>query len=242
MRHAFDIHNTVGRFFDERIYQEELAERCGVGGMEVHREVQICVSHEEFVKSYYLDLMVQRGVVYELKAVESLTGEHEKQLINYLLLTNLNHGKLVNFRPGSVESRFVSTSLKLNDRKAFNLDEDAWDGADDASCQFRECLHGLLSDWGAFLEANLYREALLYLLSGPDAGVSPVEITLGGRLIGVQKMCMLSTDTTWHLSAIRRNFRAYETHFRRLLDHTRLRRVHWINLDHETITLKTLKK
>jgi hypothetical protein len=25
MRHAFDIHNSMGRFFDERIYQNELA-------------------------------------------------------------------------------------------------------------------------------------------------------------------------------------------------------------------------
>ncbi len=63
-----------------------------------------------------------------------------------------------------------------------------------------------------------------------------------GRLIGIQKMCLLNADTAWHLSAIRRNLWAYETHICRLLNHTRLTRIHWINLDHKTITLKTLKK
>ncbi len=67
---SFEVHNTLGRFFDERIYQEELAERCRVDGMEVHREVQIRVSYGEFVKSYYLDLIINRGVIYELKAVD----------------------------------------------------------------------------------------------------------------------------------------------------------------------------
>ena len=28
MGHAFDVHNTLGRFCDERIYQDELAHRC----------------------------------------------------------------------------------------------------------------------------------------------------------------------------------------------------------------------
>ncbi|MEA2068095.1 MAG: GxxExxY protein, partial [Verrucomicrobiota bacterium] len=39
MRHAFDIHNTLGRFCDERIYQKELARRCRAAGLSVEREV-----------------------------------------------------------------------------------------------------------------------------------------------------------------------------------------------------------
>lgn len=41
MRHVFDIHNTLGRFYDERIYQEELAYRCRASGLEAHREVPL---------------------------------------------------------------------------------------------------------------------------------------------------------------------------------------------------------
>jgi hypothetical protein len=125
---------------------------------------------------------------------------------------------------------------------SFRLADDKWDGDDAASRELREKFQALLVDWGAFLEASLYREALLHLISLPDAGVTPVEISMDGRVLGNQKMCLLSPDTAWHISAIRRHFTTYEKHIRRLLSHTPLHRIHWLNLDHKTITLNTLRK
>ena len=43
------------------------------------------------------------------------------QLINYLLLANISHGKLINFRTSSVEYEFVSSSLTFKDRMNYNL-------------------------------------------------------------------------------------------------------------------------
>jgi GxxExxY protein len=242
MRHAFDIHNTLGRFCDERIYQEELAQRCRASDIEVNREVILRVLHRDFVKLYYLDLLVERGLIYELKAVESLTAIHQKQLINYLLLAGLRHGKLVNFHPRSVQSHFVSTQLSRHDRVAFPLNDGDWQGNDKASQQLRETLHALLEDWGTFLDVNLYREALLHFLDGPEAGVQPVDIEVNGRIVGSQKLCMLNAESAWHLSSVREHLPSYETHITRLLRHTRLERIHWINFDQRWITLKTLKK
>jgi len=242
MRHAFDIHNTLGRFCDEQVYQEELAQRCRADGFEVHREVLLRALHQGFAKAYYVDMLVERGVIYELKTVQTLTSSHQKQVINYLLLAGFNHGKLINFRPGSVESGFVSTRLRREDRNDFHMVSDAWQGDDDASRRLKETLCSLLSDWGAFLDVNLYRDALLHFLDGPGGGVQSVDIEVGGRVIGSHKMCTLNTATAWHLSAIRQNPRSYETHLVRLLKHTRLDRIHWINLDHRIVTLQTLKR
>jgi GxxExxY protein len=242
MRHVFDIHNTLGRFCDERIYQDELAQRCRAGGFEVHREALLRASYQDFTKPYYLDMLVERGVVYESKVVEALNSSHQKQLINYLLLAGLSHGKLVNFRPGSVESRFVSTRLRRQDRVGFRLADRAWQGDDKKSRLRRETLCTLLADWGVFLDANLYREALLRFLGGPEGGVQCVDIEVAGRIVGAQKMCMLDAGTAWHLSAVRQHLMSYETHLVRLLSHTRLDRIHWINLDQRTVTLKTLNK
>lgn len=36
MRHAFDMHNALGRFFDERIYQEELAVKEFTGSISIN--------------------------------------------------------------------------------------------------------------------------------------------------------------------------------------------------------------
>ena len=76
----------------------------------------------------------------------------------------------------------------------------------------------------------------------PEAGIQPVDIQIGDRIIGSQKMCLLNPTTAWHLSAMRRHLPSYETHIVRLLSHTRLKRIHWINFDHHLITFKTLKK
>jgi GxxExxY protein len=242
MGHAFDIHNTLGRFCDERIYQNELAQRCRTGGLEVQREVLLRAWHQDFSRPYYLDMIVESSVIYELKAAEMLNSSHQTQLINYLLLTGISHGKLLNFRPASVESRFVSTHLRRSDRIALPLTEDAWQGNEDASRRLRETLGALLTDWGVFLDLNLYREALLHFLDGPEAGIQPVNIEVAGRIVGTQKMCLLNAETAWHLSAVRQHLTSFEKHLVRLLSHTRLERIHWINIDQRTVTLKTLRK
>lgn len=242
MRHVFNIHNELGRFCDERVYQEELARRCRTEGFEVHRELPFRAVYQGFSKTYYLDLLVNRGVIYELKAVEALNHTHQMQLINYLLLVGLSHGKLVNLRPTSVESRFVSTSLCHQDRITFRLADSGWKGNDPMSHQLHKTLRALLEDWGAFLDANLYREALLSFLNGPGAGVQPIDIEVNSRVVGTQKMCMLNAETAWHLYCVRQDLASYETHLLRLLRHTRLDKMHWINLNQRDVTLKTLAR
>ena len=242
MRHAFDMHNGLGRFFDERIYQDELAHLCRAFGMEALREVEIRVIHKDFSKPYYIDLLIDRGLIYELKTSQALSLSHQKQLLHYLLLADLNHGKLINLRPSSVESRFVSTSLTRIDRTNFQMDARCWQGDDQGSQLLMSTLRSLLEDWGAFLELNLYREALQHFLGGQDTCVQPVNIEVNGRVVGTQKMSLLNSDNAWHLSAARIHLQSYEKHLVRLIQHTRLKSIHWINLDQRHITIKTLKK
>lgn len=239
MGEAFAIHNSMGRFFDEGIYQSELAARCRNLGIDVQREVEIRVSHGDFNKSYFLDLLLDRGCVYELKTTVSLSPAHSRQLIHYLLLMDLNHGKLVNFRSGSVESRFVSTRLGSADRKSFQVDDRGWQ---DSHPRLRTLLLQLLDDWGAFLEADIYREALTSLIDSPHHGVQSVPVSTNGRIVGHQKLCMLDSQCAWHLSAIHQHLGSYETHIRRLLAHTPLASIHWINLNQRRVTLRTLSR
>lgn len=242
MRHAFDIHNSMGRFFDERIYQEELAQRCWADGMAVDREVQLRVVHRDFSKSYFLDMLIEHGGLYELKAIEALGNSHDKQVINYLLLAGLKHAKLVNMRPPSVESRFVSTTLSPTNRLDFQLMSEKFAEVDEASIAFYETLVSLLNDWGVFLSVELYREALTHFISGGEGGVRPVDVVSCGRVVGQQKLCVLDPETAWHISAIRNNHSFYETHMSRLLKHTDLKRIHWVNFDQRKVSLQTIKK
>ncbi len=121
---AYEIHNKLGRLWSEEIYKHELANRCRAVGYEnVEVEKAIIVSHKDFHKKYFIDLFIANSMIYELKAVSELTSEHEKQMLNYLFLTGLQHGKLLNFRPLSVQKRFVSTTLRMQDRYNFFIYE-----------------------------------------------------------------------------------------------------------------------
>ncbi len=241
MRHAFDIHNSMGRFCDERIYQDELAVRCEGSGFESLLEVEIRLTHGSFSKSYFADLLINRSVIYELKAVKTLAPSHENQLINYLLLTDTCHGKLLNLRSLSVQSRFVSSKMTRQDRMKFHLNLAGWENDDKASNDLRDRLLEIVEDWGVCLDLNAYREALLHYTSGPETGLLPVAIYSRDRIIGFQKMNLLISDTAWHITAIKSNRAAHERHVLRLLNHTRLKRLHWINLTQSEIHLRTIK-
>jgi hypothetical protein len=56
---AYEVHNKFGRLFDERIYENDLAARLRAKGFEVHTQVPIMVTHIDFQKIYYLDLVVK---------------------------------------------------------------------------------------------------------------------------------------------------------------------------------------
>ncbi len=242
MGHVFDIHNSLGRFFDERIYQVELARRCRSSGFAVHLEPRLYVSHRDFTKTYCLDMLVEGGIVYEFKTIERLTGNHFRQLLNYLLLSDLGHGKLVNFRPKSVEFQFVSTKIRRADRMDYQLSDETWVDADAGSRRLRDTLCELIAHWGVFLEASLYREALLHFLAGDEAGFLPVDVEMDGGIIGQQNMCVLNNETAWHLSTVQRAPQSHESNMVRLLNHTSLKRIHWINFNKHLVTLKTLSK
>ena len=49
---------------------------------------------EEEVSNYFADILVENKVVVELKAAESLSPDHEAQLVNYLRATDLEVGLL----------------------------------------------------------------------------------------------------------------------------------------------------
>jgi GxxExxY protein len=49
------------------------------------------------VGDYCADLFVEERIIIELKAVQSLTKEHEVQLVNYLSATKMDTGLLINF-------------------------------------------------------------------------------------------------------------------------------------------------
>ena len=72
MEIVVSIHKELGRFCDEKIYQNELAYRCRDTDFEtVATEVPIQVSYKDFCKTYCMDLLINNKVMYELRTVKT---------------------------------------------------------------------------------------------------------------------------------------------------------------------------
>ena len=117
MRHVFDIHNEFGRLFAEPVYRRELAARLP----EVILEAPVTVTHGTFTKTYFLDALVRNSGLFEFKAADALHPRHRGQTLNYLLLFDLAHGKIVNLRSQRVEHEFVNCPNRLSDLRSPNV-------------------------------------------------------------------------------------------------------------------------
>ena len=83
-------------------------------GCNVSQQQKINVYCEtEEVGEYYTDLLIDDSVIIELKAAKSLCEEHEAQLVNYLRVTKIEVGLLLNFGKKAEFKRKIFT----NDRK-----------------------------------------------------------------------------------------------------------------------------
>ena len=187
MEHVYAVHNEFGRFFDERVYKRELADR--MTGLEV--ELPVTVVHESFSKTYQLDVLARRSGLFEFKAAEAIVARHRSQAVNYLLLFDLPHCKIINMRPESVTAEFVNCHQRLDDLRNPIVVDSAFDSQIAGAEFFRETLLSLIRDWGAGLEMGLFEEALTHFLGGEERVLLPVPVMGTRGFLHHQKMRLL---------------------------------------------------
>jgi len=237
MRHVFDAHHELGRLFQEKIYQREVALRLP----DAQREVPIEVRFDDFRKTYFLDLLVGGGVIVEMKAVEALAERHKRQLMHYLFLTDLPHGKVVNLRPAHVEHAFVNNVLSVAARTSFAASDDGWQEME--TRRLKEGMTAILRDWGVGLDLGLYEEAALHLCGQAPDAETDVGVCLGGHSLGVQRMPLVAPGVALRITALpAQRHGEYEASLVRLLDHAELRAIQWVNITQQLVRFRTVRK
>ena len=115
----YAVYNTLGTGFLEKVYRNALALELAKRGLDAQIEVPIRVYYDGVeVGEYFADLVVQKCVLVELKAVEKVSGEHEAQLLHYLRATDYEVGLLLNFGPEPLVRRKVLDAARKKARGA----------------------------------------------------------------------------------------------------------------------------
>ncbi len=94
----YEVYNTLGYGFLERVYENALAEELRLRGLRCISQHPIDIFYKrKRVGEYFADMVVEDSVIIELKASKILLEENEFQLINYLKATKIEVGLLLNF-------------------------------------------------------------------------------------------------------------------------------------------------
>jgi GxxExxY protein len=103
------VHRELGCGFLEAVYQETLEEEFKLRSIPYVREQLLTITYKGKLlsKKYQADFICYENIIVELKALSELNTTHQSQLINYLKVTNIKLGLLVNFGRRSLETKRV---------------------------------------------------------------------------------------------------------------------------------------
>jgi GxxExxY protein len=115
---AFKVHYALGPGLLESVYEACLLYKLRAKSLKVEKQVSLPVVFEgvRIDAGLRLDLIVEKRLVVELKAVDSLLPVHEAQLLTYLKLSGLELGLLINFNVPILKKGLKRIALSKNKR------------------------------------------------------------------------------------------------------------------------------
>ncbi len=105
---AMKVHSKYHSGLLESAYEAALKYLLELQGFKVKRQVELPIYWDDVKldQRYRMDLVVDDKIILELKAVNFVDKEHRKQLFNYMNLTHMPYGMLINFGPDGLYSEW----------------------------------------------------------------------------------------------------------------------------------------
>ena len=112
---VFEVSNTLGAGFLEKVYQRALLRELGLRGIQATAEASFAITYKgQYIGEYYSDILVEDALVVELKCVDRLANEHVAQCLNYLRASGRRVCLLVNFQKPKVEWRRIVHGYQIS--------------------------------------------------------------------------------------------------------------------------------
>ena len=108
---AMEVLNEIGHGFHEKIYENALVVEFGLRRIPVIQQPDFPVIYKSvIVGSYVPDLVCFEQVVVDAKTIEEITDHDIGKMLNYLKVTNLQVGLLINFKHPKLEFKRIVRS------------------------------------------------------------------------------------------------------------------------------------
>lgn len=105
---AMRVHRKFRGGLLESAYEAALKYLLEQKGFNVERQVYLPIYWDDvrLEQDYRMDLVINGNIIVELKAVKYIDTPHRRQLWNYMNLTHLQYGMLINFSPDGLYSEW----------------------------------------------------------------------------------------------------------------------------------------
>jgi hypothetical protein len=98
----------------------------------------------------------------------------------------------------------------------------------------------LVADWGTGLDVTLYEEAVTHFLGGETVVNVCVPVSGQSGLLGSQPMRLASPAVAFKITTHSKPDAMFRTHSERLLRHTPLKALQWINIVNQQVSFTTI--
>jgi GxxExxY protein len=105
---AMDVLNEIGHGFHEKPYENALVIEFRLRGIACLQQKQFDILYKkEKVGDYIPDLIAYETIVVDTKVIERITDREIGQMMNYLKVTGLSLGYILNFKHAKLEWKRV---------------------------------------------------------------------------------------------------------------------------------------
>lgn len=96
---AIEVHKALGPGLLESAYEKCLMREFDLSYIPYESQVELPLEYKgiKVDAGYRIDIIIDKKVIIELKAVETLIPVHQAQLLTYMKLTGIRVGLLMNF-------------------------------------------------------------------------------------------------------------------------------------------------
>jgi GxxExxY protein len=110
---AFAVLNEIGHGFHEKPYENSLVVEFDYRGIEYVQQSRFPITYRgKKVAEYIPDLIAYNKVIIDTKVVERITDHEIGQMLNYLKITGMSIGLILNFKHTKLEFRRVISSTQ----------------------------------------------------------------------------------------------------------------------------------
>ena len=104
-----EIHRTLGKGFSEVVYKDAMEYEFKLKRKNYNREKRFDIDYKGYIlpHTYHADFVYDNKMILEVKAQQYVIEDHYQQTINYLAVSKMKLGLIINFGEDSLKFKRV---------------------------------------------------------------------------------------------------------------------------------------